>query len=113
MTWQTVIDSVSQGDYVVALFQALMVTLMTIANIILYPFGLLIASVMPGLDSGLSALSQYFSYAQTYMSWIFSAFAIPAEAISIIAAYYLFSFTVSFGTWAIKLAFKWKKAIFV
>jgi hypothetical protein len=109
--WQEAIDTFMNGDFMLSLFQLFMAVVITIVNIILWPFSQLIAASMPALDSGFQQLADYFTYATTYMAWILNAFAVPAMAITIIAAFYLFNFTVTITAWTVKLIIKWKQAI--
>lgn len=109
--WTDAINDIFSGNFLIGLFKILMGVLVTIVNVILYPFGLLIAQFMPALDEGLSLLAQYFDYATTVLSWVINAFAIPKLAISLMASYYLFAFSTTFGAWTIKLIIRWKQAI--
>lgn len=109
--WQDAINDIMSGDIIMGLFSLLMALLVTIVNLILYPFGLLISHLMPSLDSGLTQLAQYFDYASQYMAWVLNAFAVPSLAIVMVASYYLFAFSATFSTWTVKLIIKWKQAI--
>lgn len=42
------------------------------------------------LDGMLTALSEYFDYAATYLAWIIDAFNIPGIVITAISSYYFF-----------------------
>lgn len=109
--WEDALDSILSGDFLLGLFQILMAVLVTIVNLILWPFGLIISAFMPSLDQGLTQLSQYFDYAAQYMAWILNAFAVPSLAIAMVASYYLFTYSATFATWTVKLIIRWKQAI--
>lgn len=109
--WAEAIKTFSDGNVLLGIFQVIMALVVTIVNLILYPFSLLISEFIPDLDNALSALADYFNYAGTYMGWLLNALAVPAAVVTMVAAYYLFSYSVTFGAWAVKLMIKWKKAI--
>jgi hypothetical protein len=109
--WSDAMNSILQGDFMLGTFQVIMAVSITVVNIILYPFGLLVKTFIPNLDAGLIALSDYFDYATTYMAWILNAFAVPTAVVAMVASYYLFVFSVTFGTWSVKLILKWRQAI--
>lgn len=109
--WQEAIDTIMSGDILLGIFQVIMALVVTIVNLILYPFSLLINQFVPDLDQALAALAGYFNYAGTYMGWLLNALAIPGIVVTMIAAYYLFSYSTTFGAWAVKLMVKWKQAI--
>jgi hypothetical protein len=110
--FDNVARSIVEGDYIQALIQAVFAVISGLITIILYPFSILISTFIPDLDQGLAAIAEMFNYAATYIGWIMNAFAIPGVAIALISSYYLFTFTVSLGTWGIKLVLAWKKALF-
>lgn len=105
------LQSLINGDLLLALFQVIMGLIITIANIILLPFSILIAQFLPDLDNGLSNIADYFDYAAQYIAWVAHQLAIPYYVVTLIATYYLFIFTVTFGTWSVKLLLHWKKAL--
>ena len=109
--WQDAVNSIMSGDFLLGLFQILMAVVVSIVNLLLYPFGLIIAQFMPSLNDGLAQVSQYFHFAGLYIAWVINAFAVPSLAITLIASYYFFSFSTTFATWTVKLIIKWKHAI--
>lgn len=109
--WEDAVDQIMHGDFLLGLFQVLMAVIVSIMNLILYPFSLLIKTYMPSLDQGLTALADYFDYAGHYMAWLLDAFAVPSIVVTMVAAYYLFVFTVTMSAWTIKLVIKWKGAL--
>lgn len=98
-------------DPFIPAFEWIMSFLLKVLDFLLLPFSMLIEQFLPELDGALVALSQYFGYASTYMSWIMSAFAVPTLAVTLLATYYLFTFTVSISTYSFKLLLKWKRAV--
>ncbi len=48
--WQEAIDTFMNGDFMLSLFQLFMAVVITIVNIILWPFSQLIAASMTALD---------------------------------------------------------------
>ena len=109
--FEDAIATIMTGDFFLGLFKLLMAVLITIVNLILYPFGLIISHFMPSLNGGLQQLAEYFNYASTYMGWILNAFAVPTLAITLVASYYFFAFSATFASWSVKLIINWKKAI--
>lgn len=108
---EDLIQSILAGDFLLALFNIILAVVSGIVSVILWPFGVLIEAFLPELNTGLESISQIYTYASTYLSWILNAVGIPAVAITMIAAYYIFSFTITFTAWSLKLLLKWKKAI--
>ena len=109
--WQEAINTIMNGDILLGIFQIIMSVVVTIVNLILYPFSLLIEQFIPDLDQALLSLAGYFNYAGTYMGWLLNALAIPAIVVTMVASYYMFSFSTTFGAWLVKLMIKWKQAI--
>lgn len=109
--WNEAFDTILQGDFLLGLFQILMATLISIVNLILYPFSFIIESMLPDLNNGLLVISEYFNYAGQYMAWLLNLFAVPAMAITLIVGYYVFVFGTTFTVWTVKLVVKWKQAI--
>lgn len=111
--WENFWNTLLSGDLLLALFQLVLALIGTIVTVIMYPIGLLITTLMPDQTYWhISAtIELYFDYATTYISWIIDAFAVPHIVLTIIASYYLFRFSLTFGLWTIKLFVKWKQAI--
>lgn len=111
--WATAVSEIFAGNVISGIFTLVMAFVSSLVSLILYPFGLIVQTVMPDLDEALTALGQYFEYAGTYIAWLLDALAIPGIVVTMVAAYYLFVFTTTFGAWSIKLILKWKKALWV
>lgn len=111
MIWADFWNSILRGDYLLALFQLILGVVITIVNIIIWPFSVLISTLFPSLDGVFAAISQYFTYAAQYMAYILDMVGLPAIAVTLIAAYYFFTWTVTFAAWSIKLLIKWRKAL--
>lgn len=92
-------------------FDLVMGLLLSVLDILLIPINYIIDKLIPGLNDALLQIADYFDLANTYMAWIFSAFAIPATAVTLAASYYLFTFLVTVGVYSFKLIIKWKNAI--
>lgn len=111
--WATAVHEIFEGNVINGIFTLVMAFVSSLVSIILYPFSLIVKNVMPDLDTALSALGQYFEYAGTYLAWLLDALAIPSIVVTMIAAYWLFVFTTTFGAWSVKLILKWKKSLWV
>ena len=109
--WDGLWNAILKGDLLLALFLLILNVIASVVNVILWPFGVLIATLIPSLDGMLTALSEYFDYAATYLAWIIDAFNIPGIVITAISSYYFFRFTTTFTVWTIKLLIKWKVAL--
>ncbi len=109
--WDEAIETFMSGDFFMGLFQLIMAVLVTIVNILLYPFGLLIKATIPSLDTGLAALADYFDYAGTYIAWVLNAFAVPSPVVIMLVSYYTFSYGITITAWTVKLIIRWKQAI--
>lgn len=95
----------------VDMFNFIIGFLVSILDIILYPINFLVVTYMPGLNDALVTITEYFNYANTYMSWIFSAFGVPTFAVTLASSYYLFTWTIQFSAYSFKLLLKWKNAL--
>lgn len=95
----------------VEMFNFVIGFLVSILDIILYPINFLVVTYIPELNNALVTITDYFNYANTYMSWIFSAFAVPSFAVTLAASYYFFTWTIQFSAYSFKLLLKWKKAL--
>lgn len=94
------------------LFQVLMTVVISLVNILLLPFSILIKSLLPDLDAALGQISAFFDYVGTYMSWVLNALAVPSVVITLLLGYWTFVITATTGAWAFKLIIKWKQALF-
>lgn len=99
------------GNLLLALMQLVLAIVSTLVSIILLPFSWLIQQFLPEFDSGLNSIAGYYEYASTYMSWIINALGLPAIVITMVAGYYIFTWTITFSVWAVKLLISWKKAL--
>lgn len=109
--WATAIQDIIAGDVVAGLFELILAFVSSLVKLILLPFSALIQFSMPDLSQALTQVSVFFDLAGTYMSWIIDSLAIPPIVVTMVAGYWAFVFTTTFGTWAIKLLLKWKKAL--
>lgn len=109
--WAEFWNSLLSGDILTALFQLLLAVLSSIVSVILWPFSLLIKQFMPEFDAGLASIADYYVIAAQYMGWLVNALGIPGFVLSLLAAFYLFKFSVTFIAWGVKLMIQWKKAV--
>lgn len=105
------LESIINGSFFMAIIEIILQIIVVIINILIWPFGLLIKSILPDIDQAMDAIADYFDLAGTYISWLLNALAIPPVVISLVVGYYIFAFTVTFGAWLIKLLIKWKQAL--
>lgn len=100
-----------RADIFVDMFEFLIGVLIFMLDVLLYPFNLLVVTYMPSLDDALLTIAEYFDYAATYLGWLFEFTGFPVLAITLIASYYFFVFSVSMGSYSFKLLLKWKEAL--
>lgn len=105
--WENVWLTILQGDFLMALFMAILALLITIVNIVLYPISLLISTFIPDLNQGLLAISDYFQMASTYLAWGINLVAIPSAVFIVVIAYYSMVLVLNIIVWVGKLALIW------
>lgn len=104
---ENILEYILTGTWLNQLLTLLMQLVMILVGIILLPISALIKTLIPNLDDGLSKVSTIFDYASTYMSWIFSAFAVPSVLITIMVGYYSFVLTSKFALFTFKIGLQW------
>lgn len=109
--WEDAVQAIMQGDFLLGLFGILMAVLVSIVNLILLPFSLIIQTLLPDLSGALEVIADYFDIVGTYLAWVLNAIAIPSLAIVVLVTYYLFAYSTTFTVWIVKLIIKWKQAI--
>lgn len=100
-------DTILQGDILQNIINAIFQLLIVLANIILYPFSLLVRQFFPNIDGALTAIADMFDLAATYVGWAISLTGIPPIILTLVIGYYVFTITIGLATWTIKLALKW------
>lgn len=100
-------NEIFTGGFLNDLLNAALALLIALANIILYPFGLLIQTVFPAFDDALSNIADMFDLAAQYVGWAISLAGIPPVILTLLIGYYTFTITLGLATWSIKLALKW------
>ena len=78
-----------------------------LTSVILGPINLLIYNEFPSLDSALSSIANYFSYAGTYINYFIDAFGLTQVAVDMIIFYFTFMLVVPLSVSAIRYAVKW------
>lgn len=100
-------SDILSGDFLQTLINAIFELLIVLANIILYPFSLLIAEFFPEVDGALESIAAMFEYASTYVGWAISLMGIPPLILTLMIGYFVFTITVGLAIWSIKVALKW------
>jgi hypothetical protein len=99
------------SDFIQQALYILIHIVMVIVNLLLLPFSILLKALVPSLDVGMLAIASFFSMAGTYAGWTLNALMVPAAPLIIIAAFYSAAISVWLFAYGIKLAIKWKQAI--
>jgi hypothetical protein len=99
------------SDFMQQLLYIILRIVMVLVNLILLPFSVLLKALIPSLDAGLLAIASFFSMASSYAAWVINALLIPTTPLLLIAAFYSASLTIWLFAYGIKIAIKWKKAI--
>jgi len=107
MEWTGLLDAGFLGD----LLRMLIEVVMVIVGLILTPISALIATLLPDVDQALLKIPAVFAYANTYLGWIISAFAIPGLLLAVMVGYYFFSITSKLTVWPIKVALNWYRSL--
>lgn len=92
---------------IMEVFAAALDVVLTISNIILYPFYAVINAFIPNIDDFFGNLSGLFDIASTYMAWALDALLVPSGILILIYAFFIFRFTVQFTVWNIKRIIIW------
>lgn len=96
---------------VMKVFATVLDVLLSIMNIILYPFYAIIELFLPDVDQFFSYISDYYVIAGTYVGWSLDALLIPAGLLTLIYGFFIFRFTVQFAVWNIKRVLIWSVII--
>jgi len=107
MDWDGLLDAGFLGD----LLRLGIEVVMLIVGLILTPISALIAATLPDVNNALLSIPILFDYANTYMGWILSAFAVPGLLLTFMAGYYIFTITAKLGVYPLKLALNWYRAL--
>lgn len=96
------------NDYVLeTLLDVTFSGMVTIFNIILWPFNQIIEAFMPDFTNAVNQLTVVFDYAGTYLGWILNAAAIPSTVLSLVVAYWVFVLSTKVAVWIPKTVLKW------
>lgn len=107
MDWDGLLDAGFLGS----LLRLVIEVAMLIVGVVLTPISALIASLLPDINNALLAIPIIFDYANTYIGWILSAFAIPGLLLVFMSGYYIFSVTSKLAVWPLKTALNWYRAL--
>lgn len=92
---------------ITAVFNFLIAIVLLLLKIILAPIDFLISQALPDISQGLTAIGTFLTTALTNIGWVISITGIPAVAIALIVAYWVFKLTLPINIWVIKLAVNW------
>ena len=101
------LDGILNASWLGTLIEMILWLFISLVSIVLLPFSLVIEQFVPALDSALSAVSELFVLAGTYVGYIIDALAIPPVAINMIIAYYTFAIMATLYVWMAKIGLKW------
>lgn len=80
-------------------------------DIILWPINKIIELFIPDFDTMSGYITDMFDLAAQYMGWLLNATMIPTFTLTLVIAYLVFRYSVTFAAWGIKLAIQWKNAL--
>lgn len=89
------------------ILMGIMSLIISLVNVLLAPIDALIASALPDLSAGLTAVNSMLDYAATYFTYLVDMTLLGQTAINLIIAYYTFVLTLPLGVATVKLAIKW------
>lgn len=95
----------------IGFFEAIILFILKIIDILLMPLNFLIQTLAPDLNSAMLNIVDYYNYAGELMGWVLSALAIPSTALVLAASYYLFKWTISAAAYGFKLVLSWKRSL--
>lgn len=107
MDWDGLLNAGFLGD----LLRIAIEVIMAFVGLLLTPLSALIEKTLPDVNNALLSIPILFDYANTYLGWIISAFAVPGLLLVIMSGYYLFIVTTKLGVWPFKLALNWYRAL--
>lgn len=88
-------------------FNIIIGLVLLLVKIVLMPIDYLITQYLPALNDAFTAVATYITTIFTNIGWVLSITGIPAFAIGLIVAYWVFKLTLPINIWAIKLAINW------
>jgi len=89
------------------IFNIIIGLVLLLVKIVLIPIDFLITQYIPSLATAFTAVGTYLTAIFTNMGWVLSITGIPAFAIGLVVAYWVFKLTLPVNVWAIKLAISW------
>lgn len=101
------LDQLLNSSFVKTLIEIFFQILIVIANVVLYPFNVLIREFFPEFNDALENVTDLFEMASTYAGWALSLAGIPMVILVMVTGYFAFVITLSLSTWAVKIALKW------
>lgn len=105
------ITGILNSEFVENFIVIIVKVVMALVNLILFPIGALIETLVPDVNDGIGAIAQYFEYAGQYVGFIIDAMLIPTAALAVIGTFFTFVITIQFIVWGIKLASSWLKVL--
>jgi len=101
------LQSFLDATWLNAIIMLLLNVLVAVFSVLLLPLNLLISLFIPDFSQYSQAVVDFFELAATHLGWLFSAFAVPAAVLTVVALYYVFTISVSATAWGAKLILKW------
>lgn len=89
------------------IFNIVIGLVLLLVKIVLIPIDFLISQYVPALAQAFTAVGTYLTTIFTNIGWVLSITGIPAFAIGLIVAFWVFKLTLPVNVWAIKLAITW------
>ena len=80
-------------------------------NVILFPINHFIEQSMPGLDSAMDYIGNFFTYIGNIIPFVISYFGLNQELLTLIVAYLTFKITLPITAFPFKLGIKWYNAL--
>lgn len=81
--------------------------IISLVTLILTPIDNLIASFLPDLSNGLTAVGSFLNLISNGLGWVVSSTGLSNESLSLIVAYFSFKLTAPMLFYMIKLALSW------
>lgn len=90
-----------------SLLQGIIKLIISLVTVILSPIDNLIQSALPDLDTGLTAVGNFFNLIGNGIGWVISLTGLSNETLSLIVMYFTFKLTAPMLFYMIKLALSW------
>lgn len=95
------------ADFFTFAFTMVVLLAFFLVRLLLAPIDFILAQLIPNYGNALQSVQGFFNIISNVIGWVISFSGIPVAALSLLAAYLIFKYTVPLQIYFLKLAGKW------